>query len=286
MAQDDILLGVDFSGAKEASSQRRKIIAIAARRIDQAHYRVVPEGMNARLLQNPRRPGWVAAELSQLLVEVVPASVVAFDFPFSIPEALLNSDDFAAAVGHSDAFRTWEAFNHFVFQHLPLNTPLDFSPFDPWRNKAYWLKRATDTLVGAQPALKDRFQVLFNMTLTGNALLGHLMVSDRYRIVPFHAPRADSVGEVIEIYPGFTMRALQHCAAQGISIEIEPTIRLFCETYNSGSGKIYDPDASDALIALVTAILYREGRCEEAVRPADYGKRAIEGAIWGPRLGP
>jgi hypothetical protein len=108
-------------------------------------------------------------------------------------------------------------------------------------------------------------------------------------------------GEVIEIYPGFAMRTLgrrdykrdpkqaiktvlAHCAGKGISVELDSTIRDFCESYDSGRGTTSDPDGSDALIALAVAILYREGLCQEAIYHADRNRRMVEGVIWGPAL--
>ncbi len=136
----------------------------------------------------------------------------------------------------------------------------------------------------AQQPLKDRFQVLFNMTLLSNALLASLGDDGAYRVVPFQAPGPSR--EVIEVYPGVTMRrlgrtdykrqparvidaTLSHCATQGISLDVDPAIRSFCEEYNTAGRGRLDPDRSDALIALAVAILYREGRCEMVGRTED-----------------
>lgn len=292
----ETLIGVDFSGASKGSEQRKKIIGIAATRIEPGLYYVTPDGFNTRLVQQGRPPGWTAEELAEALLRA-PARVVAFDFPFSIPISLLNDADFAAAVGHSGAFGTWAEFNRFIAGHLSLRPPTDLAPFAAWRSKAYWLKRATDIPAGAQPALKHMFQVLFNMTLLGNALLASLGASGRYRIIPFDETGPEN--EVIEIYPGVTMRSLRfaqykqdpvgaidlilgYCASNGISIEVDPTIRDFCETYSSGSKKALDPDGSDALIALATAVLYREGLGSEVIEPGERHRRLVEGVIWGP----
>jgi hypothetical protein len=134
------------------------------------------------------------------------------------------------------------------------------------------------------------------MMLLGNAFLASLAASARYSVVPFQDTAAP--GELIEIYPGLTMRALgcpdykrdparaidymlARCVQCGIVVEVDSGIRAFCENYRTGRGKTSDPDGSDALIALATAILYREGLCE-AVRGAGEDQRLRkEGVIWG-----
>jgi hypothetical protein len=293
---DEIVIGVDFAGPRTASGQRRKIVALSAVRLRAGEYRVSSGGFNGRILSGAG-PGWTAAELAEALTGGGAARVVAFDFPFSIPKDLLDDPAFAAAVGRPVPFVTWAEFNGFVARALPLGSPLDLGPFAGWRTKGNWRRRATDVAAAAQPPLKDRFQVLFNMTLLGNALLARLEASGRYRIVPFGV--AGPAGEVIEVYPGLTMRGigrrdykrdpvgavaavLGHCAEEGIRIAVDPQVRQFCETYNTGGRSGSDPDGSDALIALATAILYREGRCVEAIAPPDQDRRSVEGAIWRP----
>lgn len=292
------IVDVDFAGPSKASDQRRKILGIVATRISPGMYRVSPDNFNARLLENNRRPGWTAIELAEALLET-PARVVAFDFPFSIPRTLLSDARFAEIVGHDGTFKSWTEFNRFVSARLPLESPLDFSPFARWRDKTFWLKRETDTVTGAHPPLKHQFQVLFNMTLLGNSLLARLADSGSYDIIPFRD--SDQAAEVVEIYPGFTMRSLgrsdykrdpsrtistilDHCSKKSISVDLDPSIRAFCETYDSGRGKISDPDGSDAFIALATGILYREGQCENALEDPDPHWRSTEGTIWGPVL--
>ena len=75
----------------------------------------------------------------------------------------------------------------------------------------------------------------------------------------------------------------QACAAVGITIEADAEVLRACRDYSSG-GATPDHDAADALVALCTAILYREGECRAAIGgfPADH---RIEGAIWVPRPG-
>jgi hypothetical protein len=293
----EILVGVDFSGASKASTQRKKIIGVAATRLKSGEYEVSSGGFNARLVRGDVPPGWTAEELAEVLVNGEQFRVVALDFPFSIPEALLLDRGFAAAVGHPQEFGGWAEFNRFIANNLPLRPPLDLSRFAAWRSKAYWIKRATDVPANAQPALKHMFQVLFNMTLLGNALLATLVASGTYRIVPFHGHGPSN--EVIEIYPGVTMRSLgfprykqdpagairtllAYCASRGVAIGLDPAIRHFCETYTSGNAASSDPDGSDALIALVTAILYREDLGAEVIAPEYRERRLLEGVIWGP----
>jgi hypothetical protein len=317
----ELIVGSDFSGARGARDQRKKIVALAAIRESDGRYTIAPGGFNARVLATPRQPGWTAAELADTLINGEPARVVAFDFPFSIPAPLLADPAFAARVGHTGAFGSWAAFNRFVAVRLPLAPPLDFAPLAPWRDKALWQRRATDRAASAQPPLKSVMPVLFNMTLLGNALLAALAASGRYLIRPFddhagrvggatsddRADRADGVAvetgpanEVIEIYPGLTMRglgfrgykrdpvgaiatALAHLADRGIAVTLDPALRRFCEEYTTAPPPGRDPDASDALIALLTAILHREGQTVEVLPAEAAGLRPIEGAVWGLR---
>lgn len=294
----ETIIGADFSGTRHARGQRKKLIALAATRHADGRYTIAPDGFNARTLTTPAQPGWTAAELAAKLLIGAPPRVVAFDFPFSLPHALLTDPAFAVRVGQPGAFGTWAAFNRFVAARLPLDPPLDFAPFAPWRDTALWQRRATDRAARAQPPLKHALPVLFNMTLLGNALLAALAAGGRYRIVPFMAPSPAS--EVIEIYPGVIMRSLgfptykrdpvgaiatirAHCAAQGIAVDLDPALRAFCEEYTTAAPPARDPDASDALIALLTAILHREGRTAEVLPPEARGLRPTEGAIWGLR---
>jgi hypothetical protein len=293
--EPEMLVGVDFAGPSQASAQRKKIIAIMAIRSTSGEYEILPNDFNERLLTGTY-PGWTAFELSEALIHRFQSRVVAFDFPFSIPYSLLKSADFSLCVGLNRPLNTWQTFNDFIAMNMDLDPPLSLEAFVGWRNKIFWKKRATDVLVNAQPALKDRFQVLFNMTLLGNCLLNKLSKSRQYKILPFSN---EGRNEIIEIYPGYTMRALKrpdykrdpgkaikailsHCKSKNIQIDVSPSIIHFCETYNSASGKGYDPDGSDALIALCTSILYREGWCREALNREDEFLRESEGAIWGP----
>jgi hypothetical protein len=300
------IVGVDFGAPRRGRDQRRKIIAIAAHATAWRCYRIDATGMNARLLAN-EPPGWSAKELLEELLER-PARVVGFDFPFGVPHALLREARFAADVGYKDgAFLGWCSVSWFVAQRLPLADPLDFAPFAAWRDRAerarLWTKRATDVAAGGQPPLKDRFQATFQMTLLGNALLSELWESHQYRVLPFSGGRGD--GEVIEVYPGATLRAMglvsyksrpdeavrlgiAACAAAGIKLDVDLRLLALCCRYSSGTAKAPDHDVADAFVALCTAILHAEGACRPALAPDPvwpaHRLKEWEGAIWVPTL--
>jgi hypothetical protein len=294
------VVGVDFGAPRRARDQRRKIIAIAAHAVADRRYRVDAIGMNERLLAKDP-PGWSAKELlDELLTRTV--RIVAFDFPFSIPDALLRDEKFAVNAGYKHgAFIGWRTFNAFVAERLQLGEPLDFRPFDAWRSRSdrarLWARRATDIVAGGQPPLKDKFQATFQMTLLGNAVLSRLWESRRYRVLPF--PGGRGTGEVIEVYPGATLRqmglanyksrpeeairlGIAACTAAEIMLDVDPRLRALCCRYSSG-GKTPDYDAADAFIALCTAILHAEGTCRMAI-DGDASVKRSEGAIWVPRI--
>lgn len=165
-----------------------------------------------------------------------------------------------------------------------------------WRRKSLWLKRASDCESGAHAPLKDRFQVLFNMTLLGNAFLARLVRSGKYDVVPF---QSRGRAQVIEVYPGHALRtlgvpgykrapaqaidaALRYLKACGIVLTLDRKVRDACVAYDSGGSTSSDHDAADAMVALCIASLYREGLAREVVgTPA--GARDVEGAIWSVR---
>lgn len=301
-----MIVGVDFGAPKRAHDQRRKIIAVAALSTGGRSYRIDATGMNTRLLANP--PGWTAKELVDELI-ARPARVVGFDFPFCVPHALLRDPNFAAAVGYTGgAFDGWRAFNAWVAQRLPLTDPLDFAPFAAWRDRAerarLWTKRATDIAAGGQPPLKDKFQATFQMTLLGNTVLSALWASHKYRVLPF--PGGRGPGEVIEIYPGATLRTLGltsykarpdeavrlgigACAAAGIELDVDPQLVALACRYSSGTKKSPDYDVADAFVALCTAILHAENGCRPVLAPDPVWQEQIvkewEGAIWVPTIG-
>jgi hypothetical protein len=295
----DAVVGVDFGAPKLARDQRRKIVAMQARPAAWGKYRIDATGMNERLLAKDP-PGWSAKELlDELLAR--PVRIAAFDFPFCVPAALLHDEKFAADVGYEHGtFGGWRTFAWQVAQRLPLTDPLDFRPFDAWRSRAdrarLWTKRATDVAAGGQPPLKDKFQATFQMTLLGNALLDCLWRSQHYRVLPFPGGRGD--GEVIEVYPGATLRqmgligyksqpqeairlGIAACAAAGIKLDVDFRLMALCCRYSSG-GRVPDYDVADAFVALCTAILHAEGACRPAVE-GSYLKET-EGAIWVPTI--
>jgi hypothetical protein len=115
---------VDFGAPRRARDQRRKIIAIEAHAIAWRRYRINAGGLNARLLGDGP-PGWTAIEMIDELLGR-PRRIVAFDFPFCVPDVLLRDEQFAAAAGYRHgAFGGWRAFNAFVADRLPLLDPLD-----------------------------------------------------------------------------------------------------------------------------------------------------------------
>jgi hypothetical protein len=299
-----LIVGIDFGAPRQAREQRRKIVAIGARPLGRRRYRVEPSGLNARLLASDP-PGWSARELADELL-ARPARVVGFDFPFSLPSSLLLDPRFASQVGYDRGpFARWRAFSAWVARRLPLTDPLDFTPFAPWRDPAdrarLWSKRATDLAAGAQPPLKDRFQATFQMTLLGNALLSALWESRQYRVLPF--PGGGGAGEVIEVYPRATLRALglasykarpeeavracvAACRAADIRLEVDPEFVTLACRYSTGTTRSPDHDVADAFVALCTAILHAEGASRPLLAP-DSGRpeghlRASEGAIWVP----
>jgi len=301
-----VIVGVDFGAPQRARDQRRKIIAIAAQAQAWRSYRIDATGMNARLLADDP-PGWSAKEIVDGLV-ARPARVVGFDFPFSIPHVLLHDPKFASDVGYEDgAFHGWRSFNGCVAQRLPLKDPLDFTPFASWRDPTrrahLWTKRATDVATGGQPPLKDKFQATFQMTLLGNVLLSKLWESHKYRVLPFPGGRGD--GEVIEVYPGATLRTMglasyksrpdeavrlgiAACAAAGIKLDVDLRLIALCCRYSTGTAQTPDYDVADAFVALCTAILHAEGGCRPVLASdPSWDERRVkewEGAIWVPRI--
>ncbi len=291
-APDQQVVGIDFAGPQKALQQRKKILAVAALRLGPKAYEVSADGLNARLLETPS--GWTAHELAESLVQLSPrASGVACDFPFSIPDPLIKSSAFAALANHPTAFGSWQSFNEFICTTVALSCPVDLVRFAAWKHSDNWTRRSSDVATGAQPPLKHQYQVLFNMTLLGNAFLGRLRSSGLFDVVPF-----DSRGRsaMIEIYPGHAMRVLgvpnykrapqvaiaailESLESKGVSITVDRRIRNVCETYNTGKGASSDHDAADAFVALCLGILHREGLATEFLG-ADPDAREVEGAIW------
>lgn len=172
---------------------------------------------------------------------------------------LLRDGQFAAEAGYvRGAFRDWRAFNAFAAEKLALRDPLDFGAFEAWRSRAnrkrLWVKRATDVAAGGQPPLKDKFQATFQMTLLGNVLLARLWESNRYLMLPF--PGGQGSGEVIEVFPGATLRkmglfryksdpreairlGIAACAAAGIELDVDVRLTaLSADTTRDGGERL------------------------------------------------
>lgn len=148
------VVGIDFAGPQKASQQRKKILAVAALRRGPKAYQVSADGLSARLLESP--PGWTASELAERLVQLSPrASVVACDFPFSIPDALIKSSAFATLAKHPTAFGSWQSFHEFMCTTLALSCPVDLGRFAAWKNTGKWMRRSSDVATGAQQAAPD-----------------------------------------------------------------------------------------------------------------------------------
>jgi hypothetical protein len=310
MKSAETIVGVDFAGPAREQDQRKKIVAIRAQVEGWNRYRVVLDDFNQRLLLDS--PGWTLRELSEELVRH-PAKIVGLDFPFSIPSDLLRDEQFAQAVGYEQgAFQGWRSFNWhvaWILRHRratvvhaaywPEDGRLDFSGFAPWRSKDHWIPRDTDRFANAHPPLKDRFQSLFQMTLAGNVLLDFLGTNGKYRIVPLWS-REKYTSEAIEVYPGFVMRQLglpnyksqpevallrlfEHLRDRGIEMTVATEILQRCVSYSSsGNGRSPDHDVADALVALGTSILYRDGHCSPAVEGRRWENATYnEGVIWG-----
>ena len=301
-----MIVGVDFGAPQRARDQRRKIIAVAAHSTGSHSYRIDATGMNTRLLAN-EPPGWTAKELVDELV-ARPARVVGCDFPFCVPHALLRDPRFAADVGHTDgAFLGWRSFNWWIAQRLPLTDLLDFTPFAPWRDRAerarLWTKRATDISAGEQPPLKDKFQATLQMTLLGNALLSKLWEPHRYHVLPF--PGGRGAGEIIDLYPGATLRTMglasykskpdeavrlgiAACTAAGIKLGVDLRLVAFACRYSSDTTKSPNYDVAGAFVAFCTAILHAENGCRPVLAPdPTWQERLVkerEGAFWVPTI--
>ncbi len=306
------LIGCDFGVPLRAGDQAKKIILIEAVQISAKRYAVRPYGRNARLvrwLAGDRkwpigRPGWTVPSLADALSTDNTVKTAAFDFPFSIPVSLLKDSGFARAL-NTRPFMTRRAWAAFVSSRLRLefandkaNAKLeDMKRFDAWRDKRFWESRATDKATGGSPPLKHMYQNVFAMTLAGVTLLckleafGYTVVLDS---LPTPGPRTafetypSSIGTRIGFqgsYKTDSVRCLGHAVEylsnQGISLELDPEVRSFCETYRTGS-KHHDPDGADAFLCLVAAIGFQEGMVELCRGNADQATLKEEGAIISP----
>jgi hypothetical protein len=286
------IVGSDFGVPASAGQQAKKIILIEAVRLGERSYSIRPTGRNERLVRHVgvgeswkhSRRGWTVPDLAESLASDPTVTVSAFDFPFSIPLALLNDSEFAQLVGQA-SFRKRSIWAKYVGDNLRLEFATghagakltDLAKFDVWRDKRFWKKRRTDQATGGSPPLKDKFQNVFAMTLAGNAMLERLGRSGIILSLS-SATMPQKTRTAIETYPaavanriGFKgnykrepeeclQQAERYLAAQGIRLDCSKTIRKFCLEYRT-SGKSKDdpdPDGADAFLCLVAAICFRE----------------------------
>jgi hypothetical protein len=167
-----LVFGCDFGVPRKAGDQAKKIILVEAVRLDQRRYAIEPTGRNSRLVREyakgagwkERRRGWTLPDLVDSLCADPAVKLGAFDFPFSLPVALLNDDKFARLMGQP-ALLTRAAWAQFVSgrlriarQDASLDAELkDLAHFDPWREKRFWLRRATDKATNGSAPLKHKF---------------------------------------------------------------------------------------------------------------------------------
>ena len=288
------VLGCDFGLPQEAGEQARKIILLEARKVGDGTYRIEANGRNARLCRDVCPddtwpidcPGWTLPELVGSLRADMSVRVAAFDFPFSIPLALLQDASFAEAIGRNTAFGTRLAFQQFLAGEIKMafdNTDRQarlpgLSSFERWRDRndqsRYWKSRATDKAARGQPPLKHVRQNLFNMTLGGIAMLDRLaqkslktklheqdqLSASRFAVETYPAAVARAVGfkgRYKQEPVACMTKARNWLESAGVTIEINAAIRRFCEDYRSSPD---DPDGADAFLCLVTAIAVAENK--------------------------
>jgi hypothetical protein len=307
------VIGCDFGVPKKAGDQAKKIILVEAVRLGERHYVIETNGRNARLASNHHnsapwkgRRGWTLPDLADSLCADRSVKVAAFDFPFSIPNALLHDGNFAQEMGQAP-FGDRAAWAQFVAARLRLafdNDSLDaelhdLDNFAPWRNKTYWVRRSTDKATNGSPPLKHKFQNVFAMTLAGAALLDRLGAHGYTTLLDSATPAAPSC--VIETYPRAVARRIGHtgsykaapekCLARaeaflkerGIRLDFDVSVRRFCETYRTSGS---DPDGADAFLCLVAAIACSEGMAEMCDGQAAKTVLREEGAIVVPTSAP
>jgi hypothetical protein len=310
----ELLIGCDFGAPLAAGAQSKKTIVIEAARTGDRHYRITATGRNERLVRRlerarhwtDRRRGWRIPDLARSIKEDHPrVTAAAFDFPFSIPLDLLRCKAFANKVNQEDAFGTRANWAHFVEQHVGLefasNNAAAKLRLDPviggWKDKAFWMKRATDVPTNAQPALKHVYQNLFNMTLVGLRFLGSLRDGGMQILLRPEEFRKCLDGSVIETYPGAVAAAvgfegnykqkpecclkaaMRYLHEQGISLDFDREVQKFCLAYRTPPN---DPDGADAGLCLVAAISFREGLAEWHKGDARAERLGEEGCIITP----
>jgi hypothetical protein len=230
--------------------------------------------------------------------------VAAFDFPFSIPNALLHDENFAQQMGQAPFGKrgAWAKFVatqlHLTFDDDSLDAELhDLDNFAQWRNKTYWVPRSTDKATNGSPPLKHKFQNVFAMTLAGTALLERLGAHGYTTLLDSATATPPSC--VVETYPRAVAQRIGHtgsykaapekCMARaeaflserGIRLEFDVAVRRFCETYRTSGS---DPDGADAFLCLVAAISCSEGLAEMCGGQATSAVLKEEGAVIVPSL--
>lgn len=312
--------GSDFGVPATAGEQARKIIWLEAIRRGPGDYVILPQGRNRRLVESlvgkrwpHNRRGWTLPELCGSLLEDHRLESVAFDFPFSVPESLLASTEFAARLSQAP-FGSRQRWAEFVSSQLQLafEAPgaggrlIGLKQFAPWRDSRFWQPRLTDRAAQASPPLKHCYPSLFAMTLAGVAMLEQLARVGYRRIDSLaHLPCPTATPWpgplLLETYPRRIARQIgfhgsykqepEACLAvaerylerRGVRLAFDPAVRRFCQQYRTGGN---DPDGADAFLCLVTAICLREGLAERCPPQVDRRIRLEEGTIIVPSAQP
>jgi hypothetical protein len=312
----EVVIGSDFGAPASAGQQAKKIILIEAIRVSERCYIIQPIGRNERLVRevpegaswSANRRGWTVHELTESLASDKQVSVVALDFPFSIPISLLNDSEFAGRLEQKQAFGSRSAWAKFVRDRLDLRFPStqansrlgDLAKFDAWRDKEYWKHlRQTDRATGGSAPLKHQYQNVFAMTLIGSAMLEELRESG-FVLNLTSAAMTPNMRIVFETYPAAVARSIgfrgsykthardcmkqaeKYLEAQGITLQMDPQVEEFCHTYVTGS-QPKDPDGADAFLCLTAAICFREGLAELHCGDAQIAALNEEGCIIAPR---
>jgi hypothetical protein len=301
------VLGCDFGAPLRAGDQAKKNIVIEAVRSPKGEYAITPHGLNRVLVEdfNPlnqwyiARKGWTIPGLLETLLKLTP-SVAAFDFPFSIPVELLESVEFAAAVG-AEPFRTRAKFVEFVQGRLSLDFDSDKASaemsglrnFDGWKQSKFWLHRATDGYLNGAPPLKNVPPNVFNMTLAGAVMVQKLVKAGFHHALQTETPQLPALVETY--YSGVTKvigadrytahteiieLARQYLTRHGVRLTIHKTLRRFILDYRTSGD---DPDGLDAFLCLITAIAYREGFAEAITAGASPERIHEEGVVILPK---
>ncbi len=285
-----VVVGVDFGGPRRVKDQRKKILAVEARRTGPGRYEVNRGGLNERLMDSP--PGWGAGELAFELCGRKDPVLVAADFPFSIPRDLLEDAAFANTVGLTTPLKTWSDFRDFVASLVSIDADANLDALSGWRDADHRERRVTDLAARAHPPLQSRHQVMFNMTLVGAAFLQRLRSSGGFSISPFEAATSRCA---LEVYPGHALRSLgvkhykrepataiaavrRFLERSGTTLDVDPDILGVCHSYSSSHPQL-DHDAADALVACAIGIAAGIG-AGKAIYSGSDRNWALEGVLW------